>query len=163
MEPKLQTIANYFIHRAAAEQKEMTIMKLLKLVYFADGWSLSIARKRMINEDFMVWKYGPVACSLYKLGRDHGSRRIEATIGSFSELLLSDLDVRILDFVWDKYGGLDGWRLSLETHKEGTPWDIAWKNGGEKRWNEKNINTDVALLAEDNREYFNTLLNQVGE
>jgi len=44
-------VANYLIGKAHSEGDRITVMKLLKLVYIAHGWSLGLTGKPLIGEE----------------------------------------------------------------------------------------------------------------
>jgi uncharacterized phage-associated protein len=129
-----KAVANYFLEKG----KPISQMKLHKLVYYAHGWNLAIRDEPLINEAVEAWSYGPVVPSLYHEFKDLGSSRInrKATTlevvseGSRPELRApaldsTDLETRkLLDRVWDVYGGLTAAQLSGMTHKPGTPWTV---------------------------------------
>lgn len=45
---------------------EMTTLKLQKLVYYCQAWSLAWDGKPLFNEDFQAWANGPVCPELFK-------------------------------------------------------------------------------------------------
>ncbi|SUS04740.1 conserved hypothetical protein [Candidatus Defluviicoccus seviourii] len=111
-------------------------MKLQKLTYYAYGWSLAFRNKPLLKEGPEVWQYGPVFDSLYRSMASHGSKPIAEPIKAnpFQPAPIvpeTDGDTRnLIRWVWDRYGGMSGLRLSDETHKAGTPWQIeAAKHG----------------------------------
>ena len=136
-------VANYFIRRALDENKPVTAMQVLKLVYIAHGWYLALMEGRpLIKDDVEAWQYGPVIPVLY--------HEIKAFKGNPCDSLLSLYDGKrdvyehptvknkiallLLDAVWKKYGYRSGLNLSSLTHKAGTPWDQVWnKEGGSTR------------------------------
>ena len=58
-------IANEFLTLSFSDQKLVSPMKLLKLVYLAHGWHLAIKGKPLIDEQIQAWDYGPVIQNLY--------------------------------------------------------------------------------------------------
>ena len=61
-----KVIANYFIKKAIEQNdKSLNLMKLLKLLYIAQGWSLAMFDRKIINEPIDAWKYGPVVANIY--------------------------------------------------------------------------------------------------
>ena len=103
----------------------MSTMKLQKLCYFAQGWSLAWVNKRHFYEDFEAWVNGPVCYDLFKIHR--GMYRI--TELSFKSLIpnpeeLNDDEEIILDAAVDPYRCMTGLELSELTHNGG-PWEEA--------------------------------------
>src|SRR5579871_2106878 len=58
-------IARFFIEKAHQSGKDISPMKLIKLVYIAHAWNLAFYKKPLISESVQAWKYGPVIESLY--------------------------------------------------------------------------------------------------
>jgi uncharacterized phage-associated protein len=130
-------IARFFIEKANHEGKDISPMKLIKLVYIAHAWSLTFYEKPLISEPVQAWKYGPVIESLYHGFKAYGNASIP--IKEAETLPNADFDApsrALLEKIWEKYGDLTAVHLSTLTHLPNTPWDIAWnQNGGKSsRW-----------------------------
>lgn len=150
-------IANYFIQKGLEDGcKDLTPMKLLKLVYMAHGWSLALLDRALISETVQAWKYGPVIESIYYRFREYGSQPVDPSC------LLDDLQDNpmpndketcdLLDRVWNVYKGNTGIQLSNWTHREEGPWYKAWhKEGGCSRQNHP-------MSDEKIKEYFASLI-----
>ncbi len=140
-------IANELLDRSARDGKPMTPMQLLKLVYISHGWYLATTNQPLFDEVVQAWKYGPVVPSLFHEFKSYGGGRIDRPASTplppsdnseFADLefaievpFLADEDSdakQLLDWVWENYGHLDGWKLSEMTHKAGTPWSETVKN-----------------------------------
>lgn len=134
----VNAIANYFIEKAqSAECRDLTPMKLLKLVYIAHGWSLGLFGKALFNEEVEAWRYGPVIRPLYhelkKYGSSHISRYLEppAFVRAEAANVKPDSeDAQLLDQVWIGYGSLSGVQLSAITHEKDSPWEKTWDGRG---------------------------------
>ena len=134
-------IANYFIELAKNDDNLVSPMKLQKLVYFAHGWCLALANKPLINEKVEAWQYGPVVGSLYREFKKYGNEGITSPAVEFKHLegfkfanvipTVEDEDTKkLLNKIWEIYGGYTGWQLSNATHLEGTPWSEIWGKDG---------------------------------
>ena len=67
------TIATYFLQKEK-DNRTITPMKIIKLVYIAQGWYLALKNgNSLISENAEAWKYGPVIPSLYDRFRTWGS------------------------------------------------------------------------------------------
>jgi len=117
------TIANYFIQEKAKFGK-LTSMKLIKLVYLAYAWYITLKGKEnpLTNEKVQAWKYGPVFPSLYKVIKSEGKIDVDRPLPNNKEEVIIQEDAEFLDRIWDLYGKYDGVELSAMTHTEGTPW-----------------------------------------
>lgn len=105
-------------------------MKLQKLLYYCNAWSL-VARGRPIYQDKTeAWKHGPVVPSIY------AQHRTQASVSEWpsgDSNRLPQEDKSIANAVIDLYGARSGWALRNLTHAE-DPWVNAWArcNQGEK-------------------------------
>lgn len=129
-------VANYFIRLSTRTGKELTPMKLIKLVYISHGWSLGLLDKELIDEAVQAWKYGPVIESVYNNFKNYGTRQITEMLRSDDDTnpyaLADEASWPLLDKIWEVYGEYSGLELSAMTHEPGTPWDITWNQLGGK-------------------------------
>lgn len=144
-------VANYFIQKSFDTGKELTPMKLVKLVYIAHGWHLALTDKPLINEAIQAWKYGPVINSLYHKFKPYGNEQIAKTEDEYKGLQLITPNVNetrkeFLDKIWEVYGNSNGIELSSLTHQPSTPWDIVWNRQGGKDGKSVIIPNDLIKL-----------------
>lgn len=102
---------------------KITTMKLQKLVYYSQAWSVTLNDEPIFDEPIRAWSDGPVVRELFLLHKgqwdiDFGS----LSIGDPEVLTPQQKD--IVDRVIEKYGDLDAEDLSLKTHQE-DPWKHA--------------------------------------
>ena len=123
-------IANEFLRRAG--QDGLDPMKLLKLVYLAQGWMLGLYSESLVSDDVEAWRYGPVYRNLYRFVA--GANRIHDRV-AFPFIgrapRLDDRETHLVDQVWQKYGDKSGLQLSALTHAPNSPWDITYRNFGQ--------------------------------
>lgn len=108
-------VSRYILDRMGS----MTAMKLQKLVYYAQAWSLVWDERALFPDRIEAWSNGPVCRSLYEQHR--GSFTLEGAMipGDPSRL---DSDARdTIDAVLEFYGPKSAQWLSDLTHKE-RPW-----------------------------------------
>lgn len=98
----------------------MSTMKLQKLTYFAQGWSLAILHRPIFNEDFEAWARGPVSRPLYWQHRGLFSVS-SLSVGDANEL--EHAERVLVDAVLKNYGGMSGVDLSELSHAPGGPWE----------------------------------------
>lgn len=129
-------IANFFLDRAWESSVPVTIMTLLKLLYFAHAWHLAKYKRPLIAQPFEAWKYGPVNRVVYDQFRDYGKRPLDKRAVSFNpdtvkyEPTPYDLDgdtSKFLSNIFDYYAAFHPYRLSDLTHETGGPWDLIWR------------------------------------
>lgn len=102
----------------------MTTMKLQKLVYYCQAWSLVWEDRPIFESDFQAWANGPVSPELYRYHK--GLFSVETwEIGNPENL--SDSDTETIDAVLEYYGDKTPQWLSDLTHQE-HPWRDA-RNG----------------------------------
>lgn len=102
----------------------MSTMKLQKLVYYTQAWSLVWDEKPLFNSRIEAWANGPIIPDLYNQHRG----LFTATIDTFpedSEKLTED-EKETIDVVLGAYGHLNGQQLSDLSHSE-RPWREARK------------------------------------
>ncbi len=93
----------------------MDEMKMHKLMYFAQRESLMYHNAPLFESDFFGWKYGPVlkeVRSEYRLPKPFS--KVSGTV--------SEVTLKLLETVLERYGNLSSWKLSSLSHKE-----FSWK------------------------------------
>ena len=151
-------IANYFINLSKRDNKKLTPLKLIKLVYISYGWYLALCDRFLIKERIIAWKYGPVIEPLYREFKKYGNNQItknikidnEELIDENNNLICDNETKTLLDEVWEKYGDYSGIELSAMTHKEGSPWYKVWE---EQKKNTGDCPIDDTLI----RNYYSDL------
>lgn len=100
-------------------------MKLQKLCYYAQAWSLVWDGKPLFLEDFEAWKSGPVCRGLFDLTEDLSLVSEDDIIGNTENL--SDVQKESINAVLEHYGDKSAmWLSSLSCSEE--PRNIAIKN-----------------------------------
>ena len=90
-------VAAYILEK----QGEMTTLKLQKLVYYAQAWSLSLDKTPLFDEKIEAWPNGPVVKDLYDYHR--GQQYVSSIPDGDSEKLDTDQSVTV-DMLLDNYG-----------------------------------------------------------
>ena len=133
------SIANAFLTRAFASGAGITPMKIQKLLYLAQGYSLVIRNSALIDELFEAWRFGPVLPSLYQSCKKYGRGFITQLVEDFTygqtgknpAPLPNDYGIaEIISFVWENYASMDAIELSDWTHEKGGPWDTVIHRSG---------------------------------
>jgi uncharacterized phage-associated protein len=78
-----RAVTNFFLDRAEARGAKLTIMTLLKVLYFAHAWYLAKEGKPLIAQPFEAWEYGPVNRVVYDQFKTLGKKHIETRAVSF--------------------------------------------------------------------------------
>ncbi|MGU9952040.1 MAG: Panacea domain-containing protein [Gammaproteobacteria bacterium WSBS_2016_MAG_OTU1] len=112
----------------AQEQGEtlLTMMKLLKYVYFAHGWTLGYLKQPLICHNVEAWKYGPVVPEIYHsyIGGTFLIRGkfINKPNKEPYRTELSSNEETIIRNVYRDYSKLTSLQLSGITHRPDAPW-----------------------------------------
>lgn len=114
-------VAKYILER----EGRMSTMKLQKLCYYAQAWSLVWDDTELFDEDFQAWANGPVCPPLFYHSQGQFSISAGEMCGDSAELNEEQQDT--VDKVLTYYGTKDAQWLSQLTHMEG-PWQQA-RNG----------------------------------
>src|SRR5436190_8185336 len=86
---KSLAVANRFVELAnESGATQFSLMKLLKLVYFAHGWHLALTKRPIIDERLEAWKFGPVAPDVYHSFKSCNPLHIEKTAQTLDNLSL---------------------------------------------------------------------------
>jgi uncharacterized phage-associated protein len=99
-------------------------MKLQKLLFYAQGWSLAWRGALMFPENVEAWEWGPVVEDVYQTYKDHEAKPIKKAKGGNPNALTAD-ERQTLAAVLDTYGGLSGPELAHTTH-DNEAWAAAY-------------------------------------
>jgi uncharacterized phage-associated protein len=100
----------------------ITTVKLQKLVYYSQAWSLVWDDLPLFEEEIQAWANGPVVYELFDYYRGNYAISKPPTYGDSKNLL--DRERETIDVVLSTYGDLSAQKLSFLTHTE-TPWRAA--------------------------------------
>ena len=109
-------VAKYVLNHAGA----MTTMKLQKLVYYCQAWSLAWDGVPLFDEDFQAWANGPACPELYETHR--GRFRLgEDFYDSYGPHSFTQAQEETMNAVLEGYADKEPQWLSELTHLE-RPW-----------------------------------------
>ena len=94
-------------------------MKLQKLAYYSQVYSLGWRKKALFSDQVEAWQHGPVAPELYKYHKGLTTVKI-SQLPQRPDVLSRD-EKLVVDSVVDSLGVLSGWELRARTHRE-KPW-----------------------------------------
>ncbi len=138
-------VAGYILRK----QGRMTAMKLQKLLYYCQAWSLVWDEEALFPEKIEAWANGPVVRELYEWHK--GSFAVEPPgPGKGDPNKLSKVQRETVDIVLKFYGDKSPQWLSDLTHIE-TPWNLA-RNGVPD-----GANSDAEITLESMVEYYSSL------
>ena len=132
-----RAIANYFLRKAAIDPengRRLTVMELIKLVYFAHGWFMGHSGRPLICHPVEAWKLGPVIPEVYEAFRTGvGPQEVRKLAmnkeGSPYEAELDEDEKLFVDKVYGRYMRFTAHEMSDITHEKGAPWDQVRDDG----------------------------------
>lgn len=116
-------IANFFVDLANSDSDDcMTNLRVNKLIYFAQAWSLVRRDMPLFSEEIQAWTYGPVVPSVYHAFKDYGRERIQNVHGEYSPDIFSSEELELLIDIAQYYGKFTSPALVDITHSDNSPW-----------------------------------------
>lgn len=127
---KAISIAKEFLRQSytdAVEIDPVSNLRLHKLLYYAQAWSMVLRERDLFEEDFQAWRHGPVIPAVYqrlKSAAADGSVVIpEHWLDEVPDPLPDEAD--FVRAVWDSYKSYSAIGLANKTHEE-APWKNVW-------------------------------------
>lgn len=118
-------VCDYVITRLRTGGVFINLLKLHKLLYYVQAWSLAYDKEPMFDEEFQAWVHGPVSRKIFDRFKGGKSLYSQVTIedvrSEFELASLGDASAKNIDSVLDLYGGFTGDQLEELTHEE-DPW-----------------------------------------
>jgi uncharacterized phage-associated protein len=122
-----------------------SVLKVQKLLYYAQAWFLAIHGRPLFNEDFQAWVHGPVCRTVYDRFKSSKSMYgvvTEEDIGTPAGGTLSPEVRDHLDEILENYGEFSGVQLEQLSHQE-SPWREARKGLNELERSENVISNET--------------------
>lgn len=110
----VKDVAAYILEKLG----EITTMKLQKLAYYSQAWSLVWDEEPLFPEPIEAWANGPVVPDLYEA---HKGRFKLSKLPCGNPSILNPLETETVDKVLEFYGDKSSQWLSDLTHQE-NPW-----------------------------------------
>lgn len=142
-------VAAYIINQTGA----MTSMKLQKLIYYCQAWSLVWDETPLFKEPIEAWSNGPVVREMFYF---HRGQFIVDSISIGNPQLLSETQIETIDAVLDYYGRKSSQELIDLTHNE-EPWKKAREGMSDLQRGHREINLDSIA------DYFSSLQSEKNE
>lgn len=114
-------VAQYLLEQIGC----MTTIKLQKLVYYCQAWSLVWKETSLFESKIEAWANGPVSPELFSSHKGRFEIKASEKIGESTKLTSHQKEV--IDAVIDTYGGKSSQWLVELTHLE-NPWRDAREN-----------------------------------
>lgn len=126
----INKVVNWFRFKNAADLRvnetaeELTQLKLMKLLYLAQGVSLAAFDQKIFPDSIVAWKYGPAVESVHY--RFDGKRTITGEMtkrdfDDYHDVLKDEKTTAVLEAVYSTYGDMSASDLVKLTHSQ-APW-----------------------------------------
>lgn len=127
---KAHYVADFFIDVALHDPEiHMTNMRINKLMYFAQGWSLARYNKPLFKAEIQAWDYGPVVPPIYHRLKTSGRDKIKGVMDEDYADHFTPEESQLLMDIQRTYNVYSTNGLVILTHKKGTPWSDAYAKG----------------------------------
>ncbi len=130
----VDTIAKWFIWRSKNDEIEndsesLTLLKLMKFLYYAEGYSLAIGNGSLFSDEIEGWKHGPAIRAVWNKYHNH-SRNLPFSDETDIPIIeiIDQKDQDCLEQVYQAFNVYSAWGLRELTYSE-SPWIGATKNG----------------------------------
>lgn len=120
-------VAKWLIAKAKMENEALTPLKLQKILYYAQGWSLAMRNQPLFSEDILAWKLGPVVREVYNELKDYGAADLRRQDYDATNSVSDPDTIRFLNSIWQSYGRLTPGDLVNRTHLS-KPWVATYNN-----------------------------------
>jgi uncharacterized phage-associated protein len=115
-------VADTLIDLARKEDIEISNLKLQKLLYYAQAWSLVLRDEPLFLEDFEAWVHGPVVPAVFRRFKSYRWKNIDESVIPIPDKELQEHLREVLRV----YGRLTPIQLERLSHSE-EPWKTARK------------------------------------
>lgn len=140
-------VADYIIHK----MPDISTMKLQKLCYYSQAWTLAWDGIPIFEEDFQAWANGPVCYELFNEHRGKFKVGSDTFKSKTSSEGLTQTEKDNIDIILEDYGNKTPHWLSELTHKE-RPWK---ETRGDL---DLGASSDAVIEKELMQDYYNGLL-----
>lgn len=114
--------AIHIVNFCIDENQPISNLQLQKILYFCQVESYRTRGKRLFDDDFEAWRYGPVIPGVYRLFSIFGGLKIKHRVVETARLSFDES--RLVERVARDLRRLHPWELVGKTHSKGSPWDL---------------------------------------
>lgn len=131
MAANVNDVVDYIVLKMDEGQVALTHLKLQKLLFYVQAWSLALRNERAFNARFQAWVHGPVSRTVFDRFKDTHTLYDRVGLNCLrpefqAEAIPAELREHI-DEVLETYAPYSGSQLEAMTHQE-DPW-IRARNG----------------------------------
>lgn len=110
-------VAKFFIASFQKKNKEISNLKLQKLLYYAQAWHLALYGPVLFQDSIEAWVHGPVVRDVFRNYKEYGWHPISERVQADG---LDEFSFHLKEVI-RRYGKFDAVTLERMTHQE-TPW-----------------------------------------
>ena len=125
-----RSVANELLRCAWSHDDRITHLKVQKLLFYCQGWMLTLHEQPLFFQPIEAWKHGPVVRDVYDSLQWHGAGPITLPIDTARETYGQEQE-KLLNEVWRVYGDYTAAQLRSLTHVSNSPWTRTWERWGE--------------------------------
>ncbi len=134
-----------FYNNENSEKKEITNLKLQKLMYFVEAYYMvkNPDENYLFESGWSAWNYGPVNKDLYKYYKKFGSMPITLEEENLKKITaLPDINKEYIRKIYNIFSSFSAFELVTLTHLENSPWSNLYNiNQKEKQYDFEHLNT----------------------
>lgn len=149
IERSIEKNAEYIISYFNEKGKDITNLKLQKLLYFLEAIYMVLADEdKLFDEDFYAWDFGPVNDEIYKKYKFF----INMPLSCDGPIVIPNENKRYIDELYKNFGDYKGYELVAISHQNGSPWDII------NKYYNSNIPDNIKIEKKDTKEWFKSIV-----
>lgn len=118
--PVLEIAKKIIANTDESQGEIISNLKLQKILYYMQGFFIAVFDKKLFDEEFEAWQYGPVVRTMYNHFKDFGSGAITLKEGE-QIVELTEEENELFKEVMLEYGQFSAIKLMNMTHAE-LPW-----------------------------------------
>ncbi|WP_181882372.1 Panacea domain-containing protein [Helicobacter didelphidarum] len=112
-------VARYFLFLAEENDELITKLKMQKLLYYAQAYSMYYLKTPLFDDKIHAWKLGPVVTNVYHtLEHDSNNILLYSVLKDFDTDMFSEEQKAIIRMCWKDYGKYTSSYLVSLTHNE---------------------------------------------
>ncbi len=122
-------VANSILEIGKEMGQDITNLKLQKLVYFAQGWSLALQEHPLFEEEIQAWTYGPVIPELYRVAKVYENKPINGCLSARDRIPRGSEEWNVIEEMMKALVEYTPMQLVKLSHEPQSPWAAAWEKG----------------------------------
>ena len=120
-------IAKYIVNKCFTEGCPVSNLQLQKILYYIQREFLQKLDVPAFPEEIEAWRFGPVVRVVYNRFCGFGGMPIRMRYPK--QITVKQGEKAIIDNIVEEKRGLPPWDLVGDTHEQGKPWALIFKNG----------------------------------